>query len=151
VERLDECIDEKYVESVQQYGNCSYDINVCDDAPVNQSCHKITKVYTCNTGSLNVETTHKNCQTKGYKISKYKLDTEEYACSVDTIDKDSTVIICDSKYDGNGDGICTSGESCMKYVITKDSIQSYEKNSKDEYQPSDESYFLNKINVEEVQ
>jgi hypothetical protein len=149
VERIDNCVDEKYFESVPQLGTCQHNISVCDE--LNTSCHNAAENYSCYTNSINIEKTAKKCNTKGYKISKYNFSTEEYSCSIDTTDKDSTVMVCDSKYDGNGDGICTSGESCMKYVITKDSIASFEKNSKDEYAPADESYFLNKITVEEAQ
>jgi hypothetical protein len=149
VERIDKCVDEKYIESTPQLGTCQSDAVVCDE--LNTSCHNATENYSCVINTIAVEKTARKCNVKGYHISKYNLNTEEYSCSVDTADKDSTTIICDSKYDGNGDGICTSGESCMKYVIDKNSIKSFEKNSKDEYAPTDDSYFLNKINVEEVQ
>lgn len=146
VERRDICVDELYIESVPEYGNCSFDTLVCDE--LNVSCQSVTREYWCQTGSQAVEKTIRKCQAKGYTISKFKLDTEGYVCSVNTANKDSTLVICDSMYDGNGDGICMSGESCMKYIISSDSIQSYEKNSKDEYLPSDDSYFLNRVRVE---
>ncbi|MGV8171396.1 MAG: hypothetical protein ACP5OA_01755 [Candidatus Woesearchaeota archaeon] len=151
VERQDSCVDEKYVESVPRYDACFYDVDVCDDEPLNTSCHKVEREDICYVGSVDVEKIRKNCHTSGYKISKYVLDTEEYVCNVDVSDKESTIVLCDSKYDGNGDGICTSGESCMKYVIDQDSIEQYEKNSRDEFVQSDDSYFLNKINTEVVQ
>lgn len=145
VNKLDMCIDEKYNESTPQYGNCTYNADVCD--ALNTSCHKEARTYTCYTGSVSVEKTSKKCKTDGYKIGKNKLNTGDYVCNVSD-DVDSTTVVCDSKYDGNGDGICTSGESCMKFVVNGNNIDVYKRNSKDEYVKDDPTYFLAEASTE---
>jgi len=59
-------------------------------------------------------------------------------------------VICDSKYDGNNDGICQSGESCVKFVVTQDKVERYLKNSQEEFTAEDESFFLEKLDYEVV-
>ena len=51
-------------------------------------------------------------------------------------------------YDGNGDGICTSGESCMKFVVNGDSFEKYEKNSEENFKDDDDSFFLQRASAE---
>lgn len=46
-----------------------------------------------------------------------------------TINFDQQYIECDSNLDGNGDGICQKGESCIKKIIRDDVIETYYKNS----------------------
>ena len=151
VDKVEDCIDEKNIIQEPIQGTCSAEQNVCDDAPKNLSCRKEQKSYDCITGYNNKEVTTKKCKTKGYIFdNKLKFHTEGYACSI-TKEQNNKVMICDSIYDGNGDGICTSGETCMKYIISNGSFESYEKNSRDEFVPTDESFFLNKISEEDVQ
>jgi len=62
----------------------------------------------------------------------------------------NTCTVCDSKYDGNEDGICNSGESCMQYCITdKDKLEMLEKNSRHDYVKVDSSFKLKKPKVKE--
>jgi len=135
----------------QQYGNCTRQDVICDDAPLNATCHISEMTYQCGRGSKTVEKTEQRCKTKAYVIkNKYKLNIDGYVC---TPSKDNGIItvVCDSIYDGNGDGICTSGESCLKYVFQGNNMQKLEKNSRDEFTESDQTYFLDEPTTEVVQ
>ena len=53
----------------------------------------------------------KECEVIGYNYSGKILDfsDSDFKCGLN-----GAIIFCDSIYDGNGNGICVSGESCMK-------------------------------------
>lgn len=54
-------------------------------------------------------------------VLNYKCDYYTFGnCKIN--DK-ADELICDSKYDGNGDGVCQSGESCYTIYITKEGIK----------------------------
>lgn len=97
-----------------------------------------------------VQKTKKQCRARSLQINdKYNLPLDEYSC-LPTEENGVIIIICDSKKDGNGDGICQSGESCMKYEFSDDKMQQYEKNSQEEFLSSDETFFLERITVEVI-
>ncbi len=76
-----------------------------------------------------------------------ELEYAGYQCTANEYDE-VVIVICDSIYDGNGDGICQSGESCMKFEIDGKDVKKYEKNSKHEFMESDDSFFVDKVKVE---
>jgi len=154
IQSIQSCINNDLIEKEVVYENCTKNITqiTCADAPLNQTCTTETKTVLsqCITYK-DVVTPRQICDTKSYVIkNKYKLNIEGYACQPTKIN-DVVTVICDSQYDGNGDGICTSGESCLKYVFTNDKQEVYEKNSIDEYVASDDSFYLNKTTVEVLQ
>ncbi len=125
------------------------EVNICDDSDkTNSSCHKENKEFNekCMDGKKEVMEVKESCLLTGYKTPNGEINTDGYSC---TIEGNGMTIVCDSKYDGNGDGICTSGESCMKFDIGRYSTQKYEKNSQDTFTQNDKSFFLDKANVGE--
>jgi hypothetical protein len=95
-----------------------------------------------------VQKTRKDCRTKEYLINNaVKLIPENYQCSIEEINN-KIVAVCDSKLDGNGDGICTSGESCMKFVVDGNAVEKSERNSRDDFIPNDKSFFLERAVAE---
>lgn len=148
VERIEECKEEEYTAREPMINNCSNTELECEDEPLNKSCVKNEVVYPCFAGWQTVQKTKKVCTTKGYVIKdKIQLDTDKYECSI-TEDSDDVIVTCDSRYDGNGDGKCTSGESCMKFVIDGEEVSRSEKNSRDNFIEEDESFFLERASVE---
>ena len=153
VKKIEDCIDVFYNEEEPVYEKVSYKINitVCDDEPLNLSCHIDEKEVTKSVFKeiKTVQKIKKQCTTKGYTVKDIiKLNTERYTCSAQEEDE-NIIIICDSEYDGNGDGICTPGESCMKFAIDKNNdIKQYEKNSRNDFVEEDKSYFLEKVSSE---
>ena len=143
------------------YGTCTkeYTARICDDTPLNKSCHQEVKSYEykCKKGTKTVPHSEKVCTTNAFQITKKDGDTiiekgminfkEWGKCSYEIKEK-SIIINCDSKHDGNNDGICQSGESCVKFVVTKDDVKRYVKNSQDEFTIEDESFFLEKLDYE---
>jgi hypothetical protein len=132
---------------------------ICDDEPINKTCHEETKYheYRCKTGTNIIPHSEKICAQKAFEITKETADVvtekgrinfkEWGECSYEQEGNDIT-IICDSKYDGNDDGICQSGESCVKFVVTHDKVERFLKNSQDEFTKEDESFFLEKLDYE---
>lgn len=55
------------------------------------------------------------CERIGYNIRGNKIYYKKYGYNCNL---DNNIIVCDSKFDGNGDGICKSGESCIFINIT---------------------------------
>lgn len=97
-----------------------------------------------------VQRTKKYCKAQSLEVKKkYNLPLDRYFCSP-TEEQDSIVIICDSKSDGNGDGICQSGESCLKYVIDDQGITTLMKNSRHDFVAEDTTYFLDELAVEVI-
>ncbi|MBI2546704.1 hypothetical protein HYV81_06010 [Candidatus Woesearchaeota archaeon] len=87
-----------------------------------------TYIVTIQTGYQNVTKQRQECAEDSYTITANSI-TEDIIykqfgrCSYQNI-TDGIVITCDSKYDGNGDGKCQSGESCCSYTVTSAGIQS---------------------------
>jgi len=140
------------------YGDCIFYLNstVCEDEPFNTSCVTDTteQVYQCAIGKepyqsyekVSEQVVQKSktiCNNEGYTIdiagSKKKIDFDKagYYCSLD-----GNIITCDSVYDGNGDGICHSGETCIKFKITSEGINTIHKRI--------DSVALKDIEVEDV-
>jgi|SRR3989344_4360449 len=155
ITKNEDCQEEQYEAEEKIYGTCQYTEKKCTDEPLNQSCYDEIIEYECEQGKRTVQKTRNICKTKGYTIdnslTSVKLTTEQYACIPAEEPDGSIVVICDSKFDGNGDGICTSGESCQKFVIDGPTIEKYEKNSREDYVESDDSYFAEGVPMEVLQ
>lgn len=143
------------------YGTCQqeYTQTFCDDPPINKSCHEETNYYEypCQTGTNIIPHSERVCTPKAFEIEKETADivTEKGRinfkdwgkCSYQT-EEDNLIVICDSQYDGNNDGICQSGESCVKFVVTADKVEKFLKNSQEEFTAEDESFFLEELDYE---
>lgn len=70
-----------------------------------------------------------------------------------SIDEKEFCIICDSRQDGNADGICNGGESCLKNCLKDKKIESSQKNSREDYMTTDSSFKMTKAipKLKEVQ
>ena len=62
-----------------EYGTCRRDYTtiVCDDEPINKSCHEETRYYdyTCQTGTRTVQHSEEVCTPKAFEITKELADT----------------------------------------------------------------------------
>jgi hypothetical protein len=156
ITQIQDCTQEKWTEKTPIYDTCTQtrEQTTCSDEPINITCEtkNISYDYQCITDYQESEKIKEICKTKSYVIkNKYKLDVDGYTCQTNKDNGNIVTMICDSIYDGNGDGICTSGESCIKYVISNNTFNKYEKNSKDEFIQEDDSYFLPKTTEEVLQ
>jgi len=157
VEKVEDCVDYVWEEEEKVYGTCSdiRAITVCVNETINKkvvntSCHTelMEFNYSCVRETNLVEKSRTECVTKGFVVNEIiKLHTKDYVCLTEE-NKDEVIVICDSKFDGNGDGICTGGESCMKFVIDDDKVEKYERNSRYDWVKSDKSFFLERASVE---
>ncbi|MBU0757417.1 MAG: hypothetical protein KKF44_05085, partial [Nanoarchaeota archaeon] len=96
------------------WGKCNREINqtVCNED--NSSCdiRQETERYDCVVDQEILVKTKERCdEPTGYLIDDaVRLATKDYVCD-SHVEDGSTVVICDSIYDGNGDGVCSSGET----------------------------------------
>jgi len=151
VTSLSTCKNITWQENEPVYGTCtgSREETICLDAPLNQSCsvETIEYSYTCEQGSRVVEHSREECDPTGFLVNNnVRLRTSEYRCSV--VDDGKIYVLCDSIYDGNGDGICTSGESCMRFGIVGSNVVKEERNSGDEWTSDDGTFFLPEATAE---
>jgi len=147
VQQVEECVD--FVVEEMTYGTCLLNRTVfdCVDAPLNLSCSVRVVNYrndTCVVGLENV--TLERCVVTGYLIDTVRVSTEGYSCRV--TEDNVTLILCDSLYDGNGDGLCSSGESCVKFSVVGDVVERQERNSQDVWVDTDTTYFLSRASSE---
>lgn len=139
-------------EEIPEYGSCSEIVTkkICSDYPVNETCteEKVEEHFTCVTKIKHVVTTDERCKTRKIAVNKgIVLSVEGYECSAEK-SEGSIVVTCDSLTDGNGDGVCRSGESCQQFVIKGKEVTRYEKNSDLDYKVISENYYLPSIDVE---
>ena len=121
IQEEQECIQVPYEIQQPIIGSCTetYPTIVCDDYPINSSCHEATEdvTHTCVTGYETITQYKQECHTTVLIINNYfAIPTTTYACSAIEGD-DLITVTCDSKYDGDGNGVCNSGESCVQYEI----------------------------------
>ncbi len=147
-----QCIQIPYEIQQPIMGTCTdtYPKIVCDDYPTNSSCRETMEdiTYSCVTGYNTITQYQEECHTTAIIINNhYAIPTTAYACSA--IEEGSLIIVtCDSKYDGDGNGKCTSGESCFQYEIEGETISQKKRNSQDEFTESDDSFFQEENNPE---
>lgn len=162
LEEIEDCETIHWDETEAVFGDCIkyYNATICDDEPLNTSCYieEQSYNYTCKTGENIIENSEEKCRDTEIKVAvdtllgtkDYTLEYGEWGkCSYED-EQETLVITCDSKYDGNNDGICTSGESCMQFRITKDKVYTSMKNSRDDFIGYDKSFFLDELRMEGV-
>src|SRR3989338_2899377 len=141
------CFDQVSYHEEAIYSPCNTTItkSVCSDAPLNTSCLNVQETFTqrCHMGFRNVERVSRSCRKEFYDVGNVRLNVDGYNCAFNRSGR-KLVAMCDSVYDGNGDGVCQSGESCQKFVINGDSVQKFEKNSLNDFVENDEFFAVQK-------
>lgn len=105
--------NESYYKRTYQTGAEKYEVY---ENVGTKEVQKSKKVCIEDTSYLTINTGFKSLPIDYSKFNFYCSNTENQ-------------IVCDSKDDGNGDGICQSGESCVIFDIQKDKIKLTHKNS----------------------
>jgi hypothetical protein len=96
--------------------------------------------------AINACRTTGDCTTTGYLTAAQAIiNTTGYNCTI--TDDGKIYLTCDSMYDGNGDGKCTSGESCIQFGIVGNYITRKERNSQDTWQDHDTTYTMKRAEV----
>jgi hypothetical protein len=75
----------------------------------------------------------------------YLIFIEGYKCVL----LNDTTTLCESIYD-YPDGVCQSGESCIKIIYDGKDYKQYERNSQDEWKDNDPSYIQKKMILNKV-
>ncbi len=139
------CAVHQWQEEIIIAGTCTEErtSRSCSDPPLNTTCTTESQMveYACQTGTETITHNETVCKPVGYVVNGLvHVPTERYGC---TVYEDGHIIItCDSVDDGNGDGICTSGESCVEYTIMGGTAWRKERNSGDVIVDSDPTAFL---------
>lgn len=153
VEEIQECKTISFQDTEHVYGTCTRNMMRCSGL-TNSTCATVEEEYRCETGQQVVTKSYQQCTTTKLRVNNgqkiVEIDLKEYACS-NTESGSMITVICDSKYDGNGDGHCSSGESCQQIVVNGTTIQKLEKNSDDEYRADDDSYFMPEVGMVVIQ
>lgn len=146
-ETIQQCSDITVIETQPVIGTCSIPRTICVNESGGESCQSYDEeISDCTLSFEKVPVTKNSCITTGYIINQdTKITTTDYICSIISND-----LVCDSKYDGNGDGICQSGETCLKYVIIDNSVSVLQKNSEETFTEKSESFFLESAKVEDI-
>ncbi len=161
LESIEKCKTIEWETEDPVYETCQKEdiTTICDDEPTNKSCHQETayRDYQCQKGTKTTQHSKEECGIESFEITKEvddtitekgKIDFKEWGKCSDTKENNELIIICDSKYDGNNDGICQSGESCIKFVVTQNDVKRYIKNSQEDFTEEDDSFFLEKLSYE---
>ncbi len=152
IKKIEQCEDVPYTDVESVFEPCTIQrTNTVCDAEMNKTCHTETVDSTeqCFTGKKTVQKTNRVCTTVGYVIFGKEIRTEGYVCSIEEKGNKVT-LICDSRYDGDGNGACSPGESCMRFVVTRESSEKAERNSHDQYLDFDDSYFLKRASIKDI-
>ncbi|MEA2037840.1 MAG: hypothetical protein U9O94_10120 [Nanoarchaeota archaeon] len=155
-QQVEDCKTEYWETREPIYGTCQIEhkINVCDDYPINKSCHEETKYYEyeCKTGTETFQHSKEICTPSELRITRKneegRINFKDWGKCSTQEGNGALIVICDSMYDGNNDGICQSGESCEKFVISEQGVQRYLKNSQEYFTTEDESFFLEELDYE---
>ena len=144
VDRNEECRVETWQEDLHIWNDCSLNrtIRDCSDPPLNESCteHQEFLEQSCYVRTEKINKSREICKVTDYVVNDIvKISADRYTCSVSEDGK--IYITCDSKYDGNGNGICTPGESCIQFGIVGSSVQQKFRNSQEEFVDYDASFF----------
>lgn len=95
----------------------NYTCKIVED--INYSTKEIVKYEVCEpyTTEISYQVCKKEDEKLTYKDSELKYVQKEQEC---VIDYKNNRIVCDDRAgkDGNGDGICQSGETCYYYDLT---------------------------------
>ena len=151
VQDIFECKNVTWDETEAIMATCTSDLVwiSCSDPPLNKSCTTDveTRSYPCENGTQIAQKTEEVCTPTGHIIDEaIQLNTENYRCSA--VDDGKIYVTCDSIYDGNGDGICSPGESCVQFGIVGNTVVRYERNSDVEWKESSDSFYLQKATSE---
>lgn len=164
---LQDCKTISYNETQDVYGNVTkYGYTRCLN-PSNQSyydCLNESDTYQSYEviGRTTIPKTREECVDKNaFQISikrKNEIINKEIdfsgwgACIHET--KDNCLIVtCVSLYDGAHNGKftnCNGGKSCQRFEICENSIETYYKNSREDFVEYDPTFFLNKLEMAEV-
>ncbi len=164
IELNQDCQTAFWNETETVMGECTsqYEINICDDEPINKSCHtqQKTNEYSCVKESRTVVKNSEICHDTELTLSvnkilnvkdRYKLKYDGFGKCAYTPGNDSAIIICDSNKDGNGDGICQPGESCIAFIVSKDKTERLYRNSRIDFASDDATFYQKKIDMEAAQ
>lgn len=113
---IEKCNTNQEIVDIEILRKCSDKINI--DLIDNITKTNITIIhisnYSCVTGYFKDYRNQTICKDIGHQVEDTKIYWGKlgYKCNLENL-----VLSCDSVYDGNGNGICTSGESCIEINI----------------------------------
>ena len=115
--QVTECETIDYFEKVITYHNYSIP---CND--INGTCKEPFYIITTRNSSL-VPAQREECKlVEKYSFTVNKSAEEKDFTAFGACKVDGNTLICDSRDDGNADGVCQSGETCVTYELDNGSL-----------------------------
>ena len=152
ISKIEDCKDVSYEEDELIFEDCEQSkyFVTCDE--LNQTRYNNTINYntTCEVVKK-VSKIKQTCEQKGIFVKqKFKLDFDsDYTC-LPSEDSEKVTILCDSKLDGNGDGKCQAGETCIKFEVQGNNLKKYYRNSRPDFVENDPTFRQKEINMVEI-
>ena len=149
------------------YDSCAYYRNFTsclNTTGPNTDCSSQQSVsaFQCRTGSESIARNRTECIPnkefiieiiEGETTLRKKIDYSDWGPCINEVQGSCLVVTCVSNEDGAFKGQftnCNGGKSCQKFEICDDGIKSYYKNSREDFTEDDPSFFLGRLQVEEV-
>jgi len=162
------CTTEFYDEVQDVYGDCIHYFNYThclNTSGANTGCssEQDEKSYRCKTGENIINRNRTECIPddefaisidKGVAVLKKQLDFSDWGPCIYEEENNCLVVTCVSLYDGAHKGQftdCKGGKSCQRFEICDDSINTFYKNSREDYVEEDSSFYLPKLALGEVE
>lgn len=150
ISKIKRCVTSFYNETKNVFGDCTvyWNITTCLNlSGRNTDCYTVEKNFTnnrCKIGEKNITINSTRCVSVGINIVSpdlnASLSTERFGgCSINRTEK---CFICDSKIGGDGDGVCRSGELCIKMCLMGRTLKKFFRNSRDDFVEFDETFPL---------
>lgn len=157
-ENVTSCSGDNRTEIVKEYQNCLATYRACTQAGNCTTADRAT--YTACVKNARIQLHEiinrpQVCSDKGMRIyikseilnKIYEIKDPDYQCS--SITSSSTlVVICDSNHDGNGDGVCQAGESCVSFIFNRYGHTQLVRNSNSEFSDQDASFIQRPTRME---
>jgi len=167
LEQESTCTTEFYDEVENVYGDCIYYDNhthCLNTSGANTDCspQQDEISYRCKTGENVINRNRTECIPndefiisidKGAAVLKKQLDFSDWGPCIYEEENNCLVVTCVSLYDGAHKGQftdCKGGKSCQRFEICDGSINTFYKNSREDYVQSDPSFHLPKLALGEV-
>ena len=154
--------DEPIMDTCTSYRNYTSCLNTTGP---NTACSAEQSIsnYSCQTGTVTSTKNRTECVpnkefiieiTEGEATLRKKIDYSDWGPCVQEIQGNCLVVTCVSYYDGAHNGEftdCNGGKSCQRFEICDGEVTTTYKNSRDDFTSDDPTFYLGRLQVQEVE
>lgn len=140
IQALSDCQTVYYNTTEDVFGECImlWNETTClNKSGLNSNCEtkEQSRTYDCKTGVNIIEHSRQDCH-EYYMLNGERFDSYLFGKCTEL---NNSCILCDSKLDGNADGTCSSGESCI--IKCTSGVELF-RNSRDDFSLADNSFSI---------